>query len=264
MFGTWSCAGDILNNLGFYHKGKRTAQYLKQWSLALERQYRRRDSSLKQNTSKRGVSWVLTAKDNTSHLSSEPKERTLLRRKKLAYSEQKRLLFTMKIAIIGAGVSGLVSIKSCLDEGLEPVCFEKSEEIGGLWKFSDDPTSAAKHGSVYESTVINTSKEMTCFSDLPAPKHFPPFMPRGHVEEYLRIYAEHFDLVKFIRFQSIVLEISRTPDHRRTRWTWIKNSEVKLKGLPRKWEVLREEKDNTQERKETGRDESSNVYTQEV
>lgn len=81
MFGTWSCAGDILNTLGFYHKGKRTAQYLKQWSLALERQYRRRDSSLKQNTSKRGVSWVLTAKDNTSHLSSEPKERTLLRRK---------------------------------------------------------------------------------------------------------------------------------------------------------------------------------------
>ena len=122
----------------------------------------------------------------------------------------------MKIAIIGAGVSGLVSIKSCLDEGLEPVCFEKSEEIGGLWKFSDDATSAAKHGSVYESTVINTSKEMTCFSDLPAPKHFPPFMPRGHVEEYLRIYAEHFDLVKFIRFQSIVLEISRTTDHRET------------------------------------------------
>lgn len=122
----------------------------------------------------------------------------------------------MKIAIIGAGVSGLASIKSCLDEGLEPVCFEKSEEIGGLWKFSDDATSATKQGSVYESTVINTSKEMTCFSDFPAPKHFPPFMPRGHVEEYLRMYAEHFDLVKFIRFQSIVLDISRTQDHRET------------------------------------------------
>ena len=122
----------------------------------------------------------------------------------------------MKIAIIGAGVSGLASIKSCLEEGLQPVCFEKSEGLGGLWQFSENAGSAANSGSVYESTVINTSKEMTCFSDFPAPKHFPPFMPRGHVVEYLRMYAEHFDLVKFIRFKSTVIEISRTPDHRKT------------------------------------------------
>lgn len=122
----------------------------------------------------------------------------------------------MKIAIIGAGVSGLASIKSCLEEGLQPVCFEKSEGLGGLWQFSENAGSAANSGSVYESTVINTSKEMTCFSDFPAPKHFPPFMPRGHVVEYLRMYAEHFDLVKFIRFKSTVIEISRTPDYRKT------------------------------------------------
>ncbi|PNI48167.1 FMO3 isoform 4 [Pan troglodytes] len=41
-----------------------------------------------------------------------------------------------KVAIIGAGVSGLASIRSCLEEGLEPTCFEKSNDIGGLWKFS--------------------------------------------------------------------------------------------------------------------------------
>lgn len=40
-----------------------------------------------------------------------------------------------KIAVIGAGVSGLGAIKCCLEEGLEPVCFEKSNDIGGLWKY---------------------------------------------------------------------------------------------------------------------------------
>lgn len=41
-----------------------------------------------------------------------------------------------RVAIIGAGISGLASIRSCLEEGLEPTCFERSNDVGGLWKFS--------------------------------------------------------------------------------------------------------------------------------
>lgn len=41
-----------------------------------------------------------------------------------------------RVAIVGAGVSGLASIKCCLEEGLEPVCFERSENLGGLWRFT--------------------------------------------------------------------------------------------------------------------------------
>lgn len=40
-----------------------------------------------------------------------------------------------RIAVIGAGISGLGAIKCCLDEDLEPTCFERSDDIGGLWKF---------------------------------------------------------------------------------------------------------------------------------
>lgn len=40
-----------------------------------------------------------------------------------------------RVAVIGAGSSGLCAIKACLDEGLEPVCFERSRDIGGLWRF---------------------------------------------------------------------------------------------------------------------------------
>lgn len=42
----------------------------------------------------------------------------------------------LRVAIVGAGVSGLASIKCCLDEGLEPTCFERSNDIGGVWRFT--------------------------------------------------------------------------------------------------------------------------------
>uniref|UniRef100_A0A3B5R9S6 Flavin-containing monooxygenase n=1 Tax=Xiphophorus maculatus TaxID=8083 RepID=A0A3B5R9S6_XIPMA len=40
-----------------------------------------------------------------------------------------------RVALIGAGPSGLTSVKACLDEGLEPTCFKSSNDIGGLWMF---------------------------------------------------------------------------------------------------------------------------------
>lgn len=40
-----------------------------------------------------------------------------------------------RVAVIGGGSSGLTCIKCCLDEGLEPMCFESSDDIGGLWRF---------------------------------------------------------------------------------------------------------------------------------
>ena len=36
------------------------------------------------------------------------------------------------VAIIGGGVSGLVAIKCCVEEGIEPVCFEQRDEVGKL------------------------------------------------------------------------------------------------------------------------------------
>lgn len=37
---------------------------------------------------------------------------------------------------MGAGVSGLACIKCCLEEGLKPTCFERSDDLGGLWRFT--------------------------------------------------------------------------------------------------------------------------------
>uniref|UniRef100_A0A8C0IW36 Flavin-containing monooxygenase n=1 Tax=Chelonoidis abingdonii TaxID=106734 RepID=A0A8C0IW36_CHEAB len=104
-----------------------------------------------------------------------------------------------RVAVIGAGVCGLSSIKCCLDEGLEPTCFERSSDIGGLWRFEENPEEG--RASIYKSVIINTSKEMMCFSDFPIPANFPNYMHNSKIMEYLRMYADHFDLLKYIRFK---------------------------------------------------------------
>ncbi|NWX87320.1 FMO4 monooxygenase, partial [Nothoprocta pentlandii] len=115
-----------------------------------------------------------------------------------------------RVAVIGAGASGLASIKCCLDEGLEPTCFEQSEDIGGLWCYAD--TADCKRTSVYRSVITNTSKEMSCFSDFPFPDNFPNFLPHHRLLEYFRMYARHFGLLQHICFQTTVRSVRKRPD----------------------------------------------------
>ncbi|XP_055438196.1 flavin-containing monooxygenase 1 isoform X3 [Bubalus kerabau] len=49
-----------------------------------------------------------------------------------------------RVAIVGAGVTGLASIKCCLEEGLKPTCFERSDDLGGLWRFTTKVCSVRK------------------------------------------------------------------------------------------------------------------------
>ncbi|XP_014700659.1 flavin-containing monooxygenase 2 [Equus asinus] len=115
-----------------------------------------------------------------------------------------------KVAVIGAGVSGLTSLKCCVDEGLEPTCFERTEDIGGLWRFKENVEDG--RASIYQSVISNTSKEMTCFSDFPMPEDFPNFLHNSKLLEYFRIFAKKFDLLKYIQFQTTVLSVKKRPD----------------------------------------------------
>ncbi|XP_049444136.1 flavin-containing monooxygenase 5-like isoform X4 [Epinephelus fuscoguttatus] len=117
---------------------------------------------------------------------------------------------TRRVAVVGGGSSGLACIKCCLDEGLEPVCFESSDDIGGLWRFKENPEP--DRASIYHSVIINTSKEMMCFSDFPIPGHFPNYMHNSLIMDYFRMYADHFQLTKHIRFNTKVLQVKQRSD----------------------------------------------------
>jgi len=116
------------------------------------------------------------------------------------------------VAIIGAGVSGLTCIKSCLEEGLRPVCFEASKEIGGVWVYRDNENQTGR-GRLYRSTVTNTSKEMMSFSDFPPPPHLPPFLRHDQLRRYYESYADFFHLTPHVKTESEVVAVEKAPDH---------------------------------------------------
>lgn len=67
------------------------------------------------------------------------------------------LIMAKRVAVIGAGVSGLSSIKCCLDEDLEPTCFERTDDIGGLWKFtvrSSHPPTSIRHNLAFALSLL--------------------------------------------------------------------------------------------------------------
>ncbi|CAH2311800.1 dimethylaniline monooxygenase [N-oxide-forming] 5-like [Pelobates cultripes] len=119
-----------------------------------------------------------------------------------------------KVAVIGAGASGLVAIKCCLDEQLEPTCFERSDDIGGLWRFKENPEDG--RASIYKTVIINTSKEMMCYSDFPIPEDYPNYMHNSKIFKYFKLYAEHFQLTKHIQFKTTVCSIKKCADFAKT------------------------------------------------
>ncbi|NWQ98363.1 FMO1 monooxygenase, partial [Burhinus bistriatus] len=116
----------------------------------------------------------------------------------------------MRVAVVGAGVSGLTATKCCLDEGLKPTCFEQSRDIGGLWRYTEH--IEAGRPSLYPSVISNTSKEMSAFSDFPYPEDFPVFLPNARLLDYLRHYAERFGLRDHIKLGTTVVSVRKRPD----------------------------------------------------
>ena len=111
------------------------------------------------------------------------------------------------VAVIGGGISGLAALKSFLDKNLSVICLEKSDDIGGLWNFSENGYG------VMRFTHINVSKQNYVYSDFPFPDHVPDFPHHSHMISYVRDYAEHFNLLKHISFNCIVVSIRRLPDN---------------------------------------------------
>ncbi|XP_071476241.1 flavin-containing monooxygenase 5-like [Diadema antillarum] len=132
-----------------------------------------------------------------------------------------------RVAVIGAGVSGLVSIKTCLEEGLEPVCFERASQIGGVWVFPEEERADPRGPScIYKGLVTNICKPMMAFSDFPFPPEWPPFLQGEHVLKYYKDYANHFDLLKNIRFNTKVVQVEKADDFEKT-GRWIVRSQCK-------------------------------------
>ncbi len=108
-----------------------------------------------------------------------------------------------RVAVIGAGPSGLATVKELLAEGHRPTCFEKAADLGGVFRY--DP----RDGVVWESCRLTSSGALTAFSDFPVAPDRSGHMRVGEYVEYLREYCRAFGVTPHLRFGTTVEHVER-------------------------------------------------------
>ncbi|KAF0983234.1 hypothetical protein FDP41_010299 [Naegleria fowleri] len=151
-----------------------------------------------------------------------------------------------RVCIIGAGVSGLIQLKTLLTDfsniPFEVMCFEKGDHIGGLWKFDankkDEQFSEFIHmdrasglkmlshdweniSPMYSSLHTNTSRDLMSFSDFPMNENLPDFPSVEQVYQYLRDYTQKFNLERYIQFKTEVIKLTQQSSHKNTVSSWV-------------------------------------------
>jgi cation diffusion facilitator CzcD-associated flavoprotein CzcO len=99
-----------------------------------------------------------------------------------------------RVGIIGAGLSGLVTAKTLLEEGFEVTVFETEDEVGGVW-------ARARR---YPGVTTQNPRDTYAFSDFPMPRTYPEFPSGEQVQAYLAAYADRFGVSQHVRFRTAV------------------------------------------------------------
>ncbi|KAL4219838.1 hypothetical protein ACF0H5_020249 [Mactra antiquata] len=110
------------------------------------------------------------------------------------------------VVVIGAGISGLATLKCLKDAGLSAVVLERTSEVGGLWTFREDDYG------VMRFTHINVSKYNYCFSDFPFPDDTPDYPHNTDMAQYIVNYVKHFNLEDDISYLRKVISVERTAE----------------------------------------------------
>ncbi|MBK1989044.1 NAD(P)/FAD-dependent oxidoreductase [Sphaerospermopsis aphanizomenoides BCCUSP55] len=123
-----------------------------------------------------------------------------------------------QICVIGAGISGLVTAKTFLEEGHHVTVFEKKAGLGGVWE---------KSRTYPELTSQNTSDNY-CFSDYPMPVFYPDWPSAAQIRNYLGSYAKDFGVFDKIQFNTEVINLVRKELEKQT---WLVTINRKDDGL---------------------------------
>ena len=151
----------------------------------------------------------------------------------------------MSVAIIGAGAAGLCTarhLKSAKNVKKLKI-FEAHDYVGGTWvhKVGDQAnesslvTSASKelpfiknkNSALYDSLKTNLLDVCMQFPDYSfrTSQEHARFVHHTEVCKYLENYCDHFDLRKFIEFNSNITEITKSDDPSEDRQKWTINGE---------------------------------------
>ena len=104
------------------------------------------------------------------------------------------------IGIIGAGPSGLIALKYLLEYTQNVTIYEKTNQIGGAWAFSDE---------TFVSTSTKYTTQFACYSKYALEKNENAFFKGDEYGKYLTDFVNEFSLFDKIKFNSNVKSIKR-------------------------------------------------------
>lgn len=107
-----------------------------------------------------------------------------------------------RVAVIGAGLSGLVTVKELLEKGHQPVCYERADGLGGVFCFDEEK------GVIWESCRLTSSGFLTAFSDFPVTPERAEHMHASEYVRYLQEYCEAFGILPHVHFRQPVQSVS--------------------------------------------------------
>ena len=133
---------------------------------------------------------------------------------------------TKRVAVIGAGPSGLAQLRafqSAAEKGVEVpevVCFERQADWGGIWNYTwrtgTDEHGEPVHCSMYRYLWSNGPKECLEFADYTFEEHFgrpiASYPPRAVLWDYLKGRVEKAGVRSQIRFSSPVRWVQYNED----------------------------------------------------
>jgi dimethylaniline monooxygenase (N-oxide forming) len=108
-----------------------------------------------------------------------------------------------RVAVIGAGASGICMAKHLIESGVDITVFEAGTQIGGLWVFENDSGCSP----AYKTLHINSPRSLTEFPDHPLPAGTQLFPSHEDMHKYLVSYADRFAVSKHVRFRSKVVAV---------------------------------------------------------
>ena len=87
-----------------------------------------------------------------------------------------------QVVVVGCGPAGLAVSACLMERGVSPLVLDKADRIASAWR------------GHYDRLHLHTTRDQSHLPGRPFPEHWPQYLPRAQVVEYLDDYAQAFGM----------------------------------------------------------------------